>query len=123
VDVEDKLQATTRSRVEAAISQIRDNGWVVDLEKYPNADDKVEALAKYMPEIRNWFPPLRQQLLYELNRRGVVDLGVCGFLEVNGHGQFCTYPFPSSQWPPNHGKPTCLCRIPQKECVIRDGGA
>lgn len=119
--MEDVFRPTVRSRVEKAINQIKTNGWIINLEKYPNADEKIEALAKYMPEIRSWFPPIRQQLFYELNRRGIINLGVCEFLKVDSHGQFCTYPFPPSQWPSNQEKITCLCRIPQKECIIRDG--
>lgn len=114
-----------RKRVEGAIAEISDNGWAKDLQGCRTLKERYQKLVEFLPEIREFFPSIQNQLFFHIQKNLEINLGVCEFFMIEGRKrhdskehdskeieereQYCTY---------GGGKETCNCRVPQLFCVI-----
>jgi hypothetical protein len=73
-------------------------------------EERYDKLAKTVPEYLEWDIEIaKHELLFQIQHRFCVNLGVCEYLFVGEHRQRCRLT-----------KDECPCAVPQHICVIRD---
>lgn len=100
-----------KDKVRKALAMIREKKGFNLLRNCSTLDERYGKLIKILPETMLWSPMLARQLVFFLQKKHKIDLGVCPFYTMNNGRQYCTI---------GGDKVECLCRIPQPYCILRD---
>jgi hypothetical protein len=106
------------ARVPEAIDELLRVGGVEALRAAPDPETRLELLMKYLPQTCGWPPFPARELVFRLQKKEGVDMGVCPFYDLSDdkedEEQYCLY---AGQRIP------CLCSQPWRgRCVVRNAG-
>lgn len=96
-----------------AIAKIEENknDWINILNSCSGLKERYEKLTELLPETSFWPCIVARELVFHIQYKFQIDLGVCEHYRVNDYYQYCLF---------DGQKTECLCAIPQPRCVFRD---